>query len=265
MLNKTTILLFATLTGCIATFFAQPSFAFVTSVIESAKSVVVMLGKVERALPEAEIAELSRQIHHAGDLSKVATSLEKYRLPKVALEDAYLRITVNQGKLEKVEAEKLFGNLSGVAGFKETLRKVAGVNEMQLKGHLQELRIANRAKEQGLEVVSIGQKFDDGIKQQLTDVDLILKKDGRTFLIESKNYESSGSYNAINLQGDAESLLQYVKQNRCENCTPVFFFTNEPPASIRALLTTTKPGVQIIVGDAESQVIQLKTLAEVLP
>jgi len=264
-MKKNLLISVATLTACIATCFAQPSFAFVTSVIESAKSVVLMLGKVEKALPEAEIAKLSRQIHNAGDLPKVATSLERSGLPKVALEDTYLRITVNQGKLEKVEAEKLFGNLSGVAGFKETLRKVAGVSEMQLKGHLQELRIANRAKEQGLEVVSIGQKFDDGIKQRLTDMDLILKKDGRTFLIQSKNYESSGSYNAINLQGDAESLLQYIKQNRCENCTPIFFFTNEPPVNIRALLTKTKPDVQIIVGDAESQVIQLKTLAEVLP
>lgn len=234
---------------------AEPSMAFTGALVK-------LLGKVEHAIPEEEVVKLTRQIAESGDLTKVATQLEKSGLSKTVLEDTYLRVAVNQSKLEKSEAEQMFHNLSGVDGFKETLRKVAGVNSNQVKGHLQELRIANSAKTHGLEVVSIGQKFDDGIKKQLTDMDVILKKDKSTFLIQSKNYESASSFNTVKLQGDADSLLQY-KQASCRDCTPVFFFTTEPPSNVRMLLTKTKPDVQIVVGDAESQVIQLKMLAEI--
>jgi hypothetical protein len=234
----------------------QSAFAFMGAAVK-------LLGKVEHALPEEGIVKLTSQIAQSG-ISKVGQVLETAGLSRTALEDAYLRIAVNQSKLEKTEAEHMFHNLTGVDGFKETIRKVVGINANQTKGHLQELRIANHAKEQGLEVVSIGQKFDDGIKKQLTDMDVILKKDKNTFLIQSKHYESPSSYNPVKLQGDADSLLQY-KQTSCnKDCIPVFFFTNEPPANVSALLTKTKPDVHLIVGDAESQVIQLKILAKEL-
>ena len=218
------------------------SFCFIQESTAFTGAIVKLLGKVEHAIPEAEVAKLARQITEAGDLTKVATQLEKSGLSRTVLEDTYLRMNVVQGKLGRTEAENMFRNLSGVDGFKETLRKVAGVNSNQVKGHLQELRIANNAKEHGLEVVSIGQKFDDGIKKQLTDMDVVLKDRKSTFLIQSKNYESTSSFNTVKLQGDADSLLQY-KQASCKDCTPVFLFTTEPPSNVRMLLTKTKPDV----------------------
>lgn len=222
--------------------------------------IIKWLGKIEGALPETQIDELARMIQKTGDLKQVKTLIGKMNLPETVLEDTYMRIALAQRKLDKVEAEKMFTNLSGVPGFRHNLSVISGVAEAGTKGALHELRVANQAKEYGFDVLSIRKLFDDGIKSHTTDIDLLLKKGERTFVIESKAYDSVP--NTEKMLGDAQTLLEYAKQAKNEKVTPVFLFTNEPSQTLRTLLQN--KGVQIIVGTPESQITELKLLAEIL-
>jgi len=77
------------------------------------------------------------------------------------LEDAFMRIAIYNNRINKIEGEKIFINLRRTEGFRSTLNKINGVNPLQLKGHLNELRIANSAAENGFDVLAIGKKFNE--------------------------------------------------------------------------------------------------------
>jgi len=222
------------------------------------KGIAKVLGRIEGALPESKIEELVEIISKTGSLKNATKVIGEMKLSNELLEDTFMRILMKQNKVSKEEAAELFQNLSGISGFRSALSKIAGNNPMQLKGHLHELRLANAAKKQGFEILEVGKKFDDEIKSGITDIDVLFQKGGKYFAAEVKNYDSTIPTSTV--LGDAETLLQYAKSH--DNFIPVFFFTKEPPAIVIKLLGS--KNIQLIVGNAEEQAIQLAQLAKVM-
>jgi hypothetical protein len=252
---------------CFSTFPTQTIafWAVAKNVAKSGTKAFIKLGKVEGALPEKKIIELADMIQNAGDIKKVGKILGKMKLSDQVLEDTYMRIVVHQGKISKHEAEVIFRNLRGVDGLRTTLRKIAGVSNVKTSGHLNEVRIANAATENGFKVLSIGEKFQDGVKH-VTDIDVIVKKNGKTFAIEAKNYSSNSNINIQKFRADMDTLLAYKKHNG-KKVVPVFSITTLPKDPVvRRILEkeAERKGIQLIYGLPEEQIHQIKLLSEIL-
>ncbi|EDN68076.1 conserved hypothetical protein [Beggiatoa sp. PS] len=184
-------------------------------------------------------------------------------MPNDVLEDAYMRIAIQQNKMARGEAEGMFTRLTGTQGFRTTLGKVIGNNPAGTVGHLNELRIADNAAQHGFKVSGIGQKFVDGIKKGPTDIDIVLKKGNKTFAVEAKNYSSTTKIPMDKYRADLDTLVQYRKANASEKVVPVFSFTHQPtsPQHLKMLQHEAKKrDVELIFGSPEEQIIKLKHL-----
>jgi len=226
---------------------------------------IIQLGKIEGALPEKKIVELTEMIQKAGDIKKVGKILGEMKLSDDILEDTYMRIIIQQRKITREEAEEIFENLRGVKGFRTTLSKVSGISDVKSVGHLNEIRIANNASKNGFEVVSIGEIFQDGYKQ-ITDIDILLKKNGKIFPIEAKDYSSGTMIPMDKFRADMDTLVSYKNQNG-KNIIPIFSITHHPdnPAT-RVLLEkeAERRGIQLIYGNPQEQIHLINQLSEIL-
>ncbi|MBV5330756.1 MAG: hypothetical protein JZU65_24505 [Chlorobium sp.] len=223
------------------------------------------LGKVDGALPDSKIKDLVSQINKAGDIKKVGKIIGEMNLSKEVLEDTFMRILIMQNKISKKEAEEIFTHLRGVEGFTSAMSKAAGVSAAKTSGHLNELRIATGASKNGFEVVAIGQKFTDGLKKGTTDLDIILKKKGRTFVIEAKDYDANTPINMDYFRADMDTLVAFKKQH--PNTIPVFTITNPPANAAKKKLLekeAERRGVQLVYGNADEIILQVNHLSEVL-
>ena len=144
------------------------------------------------------------------------------------LEQAYVDILVRQGRLSARKADEVIKNLSGTPGFRSALSKMSGISEAKASGHGFEVLAANALKKNGYKILAIGQRFDDGIKNAMTDIDLIAKKGSRTCIFELKNYHpQSIDYNAlINFRGDMQSLNAYAGKHA--NVRSFFVISSRP-------------------------------------
>jgi len=240
------------------------SYAF-WGIFKTIGKVAIKLGKIEGALPEKKIAELTEMIQKSGDIKKVGKLLGEMKLPDEILEDTYMRIILKQRKISRKEAEELFQNLKGVSGLRTTLRKVAGVSSAKTLGHLNEIRIANSASKNGFHVVSIGKVFKDGSKR-VTDIDIVMNKNGRTFAIEAKDYASNTTIPLDKFRADMDTLVSYKKAEG-KGIIPVFSITNLPsnPATRKSLEKEAKKrGIELIYGNPEEQIHLLNQLSKIL-
>ncbi len=225
----------------------------------------VKLGKIEGALPEKKIAELAKMINVSGDIKKVGKILGDMKLSDDILEDTYVRIILHQKKITKTETETFFSNLRGVKGFRTTLRKVAGISDVKTAGHLNEIRIANNASKNGFEVISIGEIFQDGIKR-ITDIDILIKKNGKIFPIEAKAYSQNTMIPLDKFRADMDTLVSYKKQHG-KNIIPIFSITHPPnnPVSKKLLeKEAERKGIQLIYGNPQEQIHLINQLSEIL-
>ncbi len=222
--------------------------------------------KHPKALRKEEIVKLSKLSDEAGGTKKVKYILGKKNLPLAVQEDAYMRIAIHQGKISRREAEEFYRNLSGKEGFRAALSKIIGNNPHGTAGHLNELKIANEGVKQGFDVVAIGKKFDDGIKNSLTDIDIVLRKNGREILIEAKDYSAATKMDLIKFKKDLDTLNIYDAKGS-KNAIKVFSFTQKPQSE--ALLRqyrywADRKGVQLIFGSPQEQIEQIKMLEKIL-
>ena len=262
-------ILIITLSLLLSTFFVpSKSLAFwgvAKKIVSPGTKVILRLGKVEGSLPESKIIELANMIQKAGDIKNVGKILGDMRLTDEVLEDTFMRIIVAQKKISKPEAEEIFQNLRGVKGLRTSLRKAAGISEAKTIGHLNEINIANSAAKNGFEVVSIGEKFDDGLKH-ITDIDLIMKKNGKKFAIEAKDYSPNSTINLDSFRADMDTLVVFKEKNG-KNVIPVFSITNPPNNQItRKLLEkeAERRGIQLIYGSPDEQIYLIKQLSEIV-
>ena len=173
-----------------------------------------------------------------------------------------------QNKVTRKEAEGMFARLSDTPGFQTTLRKVIGNNATGAAGHLNELRIADTASTYGFEVLQIGEKFDDGARQALTDIDIVLKKGTKYFAIEAKSNAPTTIIPMDRYRADLNTLIIY-KQNHPGVLIPIFIFTitNRPadPRYMRLLqLEAENRNVQLIFGSPQEQVVKIRLLGDIL-
>ena len=225
------------------------------------------LSKSSKVLPDSQIIKLSKMSDNYKGTKAVKRYIGKLNLPKDVQEDVYMRIAIHQKKIGTDEAQKMFKNLKGKEGFNGALSKVIGNNMQGTKGHLNELRIANNAAEKGFNVVAIGRKFDDGLKNALTDIDVLLKKDGREILIEAKKYASYTKMPLDKFRGDLDTLNMYAKNESKSKALRVFSFT-EKPSDTNILrqykFWAEKKGVELIFGNPEQQIAQINMLLKVM-
>ncbi len=207
-----------------------------------------------------EIKELSKLTS-----KELGKKLGKLKLPKEVLEDTFIRIAIHKEIINRKAAQGLFTRLSGTPGFHTTLKKIIGNNLSGTKGHLNELQIADNASVAGFKVLGIGVKFKDPDKKALTDIDVVLKKGGRTFIVEAKAYDKA-YINKINYKEDLNTLVNYKKQHKNSDIVPIFSF-NAPYNStyFKSLKNEAKKrNVELIFGKPYEQIEQIKALNKIL-
>jgi len=188
------------------------------------------------------------------------------KLSHQVLEDTFIRIAIFKKVIHRREAEGLFTRLSGTPGFATTLKKIIGNNPSGTKGHLNELQIADNASISGFKVLGIGEKFKDPVKKALTDIDIVLQKNGRTFIIEAKAYDKT-NINKINYRKDLDTLVAYKKQNKDSDIVPIFSFTKIPSSATEFKLLkheAKRRDVELIFGEPYEQVEKIKILNKIL-
>ena len=209
------------------------------------------------------IEYLSKLAREQKGAEKVGKYLGKELLTDEGREEALLRIAIRNRVISEDEALGLFSRLSGVKGFRSTLRRVIGNKQPKAQGHLNELRIADRASQRGFSVKGIGERFDDGIKAHSTDIDVVLEKNGKVFALEAKDYTPTTRLPMDQFRADMDSLVEYQSRMEPDKVIPVFSITRMPD-NLRdwKLLQseTAKRGIKLIVGSADEQAVVLNYL-----
>lgn len=159
------------------------------------------LGRVANSLADSKITELARLT-----VKEAGKKIGALHLSVEALEDTYLRILIQQGKMSAEKATNLWKKLHNTDGFVTTLRKVSSMNTAQVSGHLFELNLAQEAAKNGFEVLGIGKKFRDPAKKALTDLDVLIRKGGKNYLIEAKSYTDTKLSSLPHFRADMDSL-----------------------------------------------------------
>lgn len=227
---------------------------------------VVKLIKSE-AFSSEEILKFAKILEETKGTKKLGKLLGDMHLKNEVLEDTFMRLAIYRKKIDRVEAEEMFMNLSGSSGFRSTLKKVIGNSSQKTAGHLNELKIANSAAKSGFKVKGIGEVFVDGIKKSPTDLDILLTRKGKIFAIEAKDYAPSTNIRLDSVRGDMDTLLSYARQNSSSRVIPIFSMTNKPssPLKLKQLeKIAEKRNVQLIFGTPEQQVEKIKLLGEIL-
>jgi hypothetical protein len=231
---------------------------------------IVKVGKLiksSQAFSTKDISKFAKILEETKGTKKLGKYLGEMNLKNEVLEDTFMRLAIYRKKINTIEAKEMFLNLSGSNGFRTTLKKVIGNSSQKTVGHLNELKIANSAAKNGFKVKGIGQIFDDGIKKSLTDIDILLTRKGKTFAIEAKNYAHTTQIPLDKFRSDMDTLIIYAKKNPSKKIIPIFTMTNKPNNAIKLKQLqkiADKKGIQLLFGNSQEQVEQLKLLGEIL-
>lgn len=241
--------------------------ALFTVVPRVGSTVVKPLITHPQALPDDEIGRLANLGSKTGGTKEIGRVLGNKKLPEAVIEDTYLRIAVHQSKILRPEAEGMMTRLRGTPGFRSTLSKTVGASDIKTSGHLNELRIADKAAENGFMVRGIGTPFKDSNKSATTDIDLLLQRNGKTFAIEAKDYRPDTMIPLDKFRADMVTLNEYAKANRSSRVIQIFSMTNRPSNDLsRRLLSkeAARRGVELLYGSPEEVVIQVRQLEKLL-
>lgn len=223
--------------------------------------------KSSKALSPKQIKKLAKLLEEVHGTKKIGKVLGKMKLPNEVLEDTFMRLAIYTKKIKRKEAEEMMQHLKDVPGFRTTLRKIIGKSGKKTVGHLHELRLAKKASKNGFKVVGIGEKFSDGIKSMPSDIDVLLRKKNKLFAIEAKSYLPTTNMKPSMIKADMKTLSNYTKQDKSKNIIPIFSITNKPSSknTLKILETEAKKnGVQLIYGNPQEQIEQIKLLSEIL-
>ena len=223
--------------------------------------------KNSKSLSNDEIIKLANMTNKIKGTKLLGKHLGKMKLSKGILRDTYLRIAIAKKNISRVEAEEIWIYLKKTKGVRSTLSKIVGRSPEKTAGHLHELQLARKASKQGFDVLEIGKKFSDGLKKAPTDIDLLLKRGGKIFAIETKNYKATRKIPLDMFRADLDTLVRYKKTLKGEKVVPVFSMTSKP--SNRKYLKileneAKKRDVQLIFGNSTEQIIKLEHLGEIL-
>ena len=226
----------------------------------------LLLSPSAKRLADAAIEKLLEVSKKSGGTKQIVEDLSKLQLPDDVLEDTFLRIAFAKEIIKREEAIRLFSRLSGVEGFRSTLRKIIGANRQVTKGHLNELRIAAKAHDEGFTVYGIGRPFQGGTKQW-TDIDVVLEKNGKTILVEAKDYAADTPLDMVAIRRDMDTLNEYRAHIGDTPAIQVFSFTNIPtsPGNLTVLVREAKKrNIELVFGDPAAQAMQFRQLEAIL-
>jgi hypothetical protein len=206
-----------------------------------------------------------RALFHEQGVKGLGSRLSEMKLAPDEVEKIYLLLAVDKKLINPLDANFMLNKLGGVDGFAATLRKLLGNNPMGSTGHIYELKLATAAANDGFTVVAIGKKFSDGVKKSLTDIDVLLERNGKLIAIEAKDYAVSTLLPMDKFRADMDSLNQFRLQ---QNTTviPVFSIRKMPSDTDykRLYQAAESRKVQLIVGEPAGQVEKIKILEELL-
>jgi hypothetical protein len=221
-----------------------------------------MIGKLSDGIADDIVDECAKLINTGkpGGLDEIGKILAKrYNNPlltarerEILLNDAYLRIAKKAGRITAEEADDAFRLLNDCDGLHSLVRKCCTMNVNQAAGHLYEFKQAVAFQKKGFNVIGIGIKYSDGLKSAPTDLDLLVKKGNRIFLVESKHYTTGfGSPDVI--RADADSLVNLkaflgTELGGSSNITPIFTFVAEPRPLLAKQLQM--KGIPYFVGES---------------
>lgn len=235
-------------------------------VVKSSVKFIYPLLKTEKTISDKDIIKLSKMSDEINGTKNINKYIGSLNLSEMVREDIYLRIAIYQNKLNRIESEQMIKNLKNVDGFSSTLSKIIGNNPNGTIGHLNELRIANNASKSGFHVKAIGKKFDDGLKKNQTDIDILLNKNGRDILIESKAYSSTTKMPLDLFRADLDTLNIYNKKYSKNKAIKIFAFTKRPESNkqLEAYnFWANKKGVELLFGNPEELIHQIKLLEKI--
>lgn len=245
-------------------------FCSLTTINADTVTNIARVGKLitsSKAFSTKEISKFSKILEETKGTKRLGQILGKMNLKNEVLEDTFMRLAIHRKKINQVEAKEMFVNLSGSKGFRSTLKKVIGNSSQKTAGHLNELKIANSATKNGFKVKGIGEPFVDGIKKSATDIDVLLTRKDKTFAIEAKDYTSKTQIPLDKFRGDIDTLVNYANKNLSKKVVPIFSMTNKPKniSKLKQLQKVAdKRGVQLIFGNPQEQIEQIKLLGEIL-
>jgi len=231
-----------------------------------------MLGKLADGVADDVVEECAKLVKSGkpGSLDDVGAILGRLlsnpnltaRERDILLNDAYIRIAQKAGRLSVGEADDAFRLLKDCEGLHTLVRKCCSMNVNQAAGHLYELKQAIAFKKNGFDVIGLGIKYSDGLKSAPTDLDLLVRKGKRLFLVESKHYTSGfGAPDVI--RADADSLINLKAALGAElggssNITPIFTFVSEPTPLLAKQLKL--KGIPYLVGESDELVEALAAI-----
>ena len=134
------------------------------------------------------------------------------------IEDAYLRILVEQKRLSWAKAEALYRNLSGIEGFRHAMHAASSSSNIATHGHLYELFTASAMKDHGFEILAIGEKFQSAARGVMSDIDIVARKERQIYALQLKNYrpEKIRGNALMNFRAQMDDLAAYAKQNNAK-------------------------------------------------
>ena len=226
-----------------------------------------MLGKLADGVADDVIEKCVKIVKAnkgvTGELSKILEEATmksanlKGAVRDLVLSDAYLRIAQKTGRISMEEADEAFRLLKNTEGLHVSARRLCSASKPDFVGHLYELRQAITFQKKGFEVLGLDIIYADGVKGSPLDLDMLMRKGKRVFLIESKH---SGAVKPAVIRTDADSLINLKVFLNAElgdsaKITPIFTFGGKPTPDIIKQLED--KGVDYLVGEA-------KELAEIL-
>ena len=226
----------------------------------------LILSPSAKRLADEAIERLLEISKKPGGTKQLGKELGEMQLTDEVLEDTFLRIAFGRQIVTKSEAIRLFSKLTGVKGFRSTLRKIIGSNDHVRKGHLTELRIAAKAHDEGFVVREIGRPFRDGTKRW-TDIDVVLERNGKTLLVESKDYAPDAPIDMVTIRRDMDTLNEHRAFIGDTPVIPILSFSNSPtsPGALTALIREAKKrNIELVFGRAAAQAMQFKQLEAIL-
>lgn len=231
-----------------------------------------MLGKLADGVADDVVEECAKLVRSgkAGSLDEIGAILGKiFKNPSLTakerdllLNDAYLRIAQKAGRISAEEADDAFRLLKDADGLHALVRKCCTMNVNQAAGHLYELKQAVAFEKNGFKVVGLGIKYSDGIKSAQTDLDLLVRKGNRLFLVESKHYTSGTGIPDV-IRADADSLINLkaflgTELGGSAKITPIFTFVTEPSPLLAKQLEM--KGISYLVGESSEVVEALSAI-----
>jgi hypothetical protein len=215
------------------------------------------------ALPDETIIECAKKSLQPGGTKLCGKILGDMKLPNEVFEDTYARILIQQQRVTRSDAKGWMHRLSGVDGFRTTMRKCSSANLAGFVGHVNEIRIADDAVGSHFKVKGIGVPFKDPWKNGMTDIDVILVKGRREFVIEAKSYPSTTPIPLDTFRADMVTLAEYRKANPGKDVQAVFQITEKPsdPKTLRLLEEAAKNhNVELIYDNPAGLIVQIERL-----